>query len=969
MEKTIKKIVVFILCCGLICSLFITGSTPVSAAKKLSLGKKKVTLKVKEKYQIRIKKVKVKKNKSFATFKTSSKKVAKVSKKGVITAVKQGNAVITVTKKKNKKVKAKLKVKVVKEKSENTQNNESTQAPNTPVAATPTPTGTPAPVASLFDADYEELVSRSDIEYTGLITFSPNGMPVANGKFGGPVWQNNENVLAMQLNHTDTFMFNDASANSEWDYRSGALGVLNVDFGSPVFSDGLKQCLSLYDGRLNLKDDDISVNVISDNKRDTVLISVDDNRKNPADITIDLKMTRSPNERKGLWSAVSSFDINNDEKYISLNQVFSEPSDTGISVNDHYCATSVTVNVPEADASVSSVDSQTARVTIPSKTGKFTIVIGGCSSLDTSEDVANASYYNCVDSEGYDKVYESNKKWWKDFWDKSYVYLPTKPEYEKRRTYYMYLAGISNRGKYPSKYNGGNWIAEGDCRDWGNYYWNWNQDSLYQPLNQANHMELMEPLFTMREDCYEQYKVAAEQLWGIEGGDALFIGETAGVLGAETLPESIVPDLQKYLEGKGSITDEIRAFGEKRNRFLPPWNWKFSAEPENNSVSYVSHTLVATQETAEYYWQKYEYTQDKEWLKDHAYKFIKGAAELYRNYSGFIQEEDGYFHFNRTNLHEHIWGGRDVIDDLSLARGTFAVAVKVSEILNVDEDLRKEWQYCLDNLAPYPLASDPGALGWTAEHRSGNVTWAQGLRPATLTRAFEGSETPQFKMLEKYDVLNMETRDQGLDNGDWEIAINTFYDSSGYRNQFINTVVDENGSSRFLEDTAKLGLADELKKILETQFKMFRNTPNLIHDQGDYYSAEGYGTWSAAIQQSLMQSLAPLPGMEHVIRVFPAWPTEYDAKYKLLAKGGFLVASSMTDGEVEYVEITSQLGGNCRIRNPWNENLVLYRNGVKSETIASEENALVTFETGVNEGIVILREGTTPDMYKTSEVK
>jgi len=99
------------------------------------------------------------------------------------------------------------------------------------------------------------------------------------------------------------------------------------------------------------------------------------------------------------------------------------------------------------------------------------------------------------------------------------------------------------------------------------------------------------------------------------------------------------------------------------------------------------------------------------------------------------------------------------------------------------------------------------------------------------------------------------------------------------------------------------------------------------------------------------------------------WDTD---GYKELRKGlpkEIELPNELTDGEVDYVEITSQLGGTCRIRNPWNENLVLYRNGVKSETIASEENALVTFETGVNEGIVILREGTTPDMYKTSEVK
>ena len=221
-------------------------------------------------------------------------------------------------------------------------------------------------------------------------------------------------------------------------------------------------------------------------------------------------------------------------------------------------------------------------------------------------------------------------------------------------------------------------------------------------------------------------------------------------------------------------------------------------------------------------------------------------------------------------------------------------------------------------------------------------------------------------MLEKFDVLNMETRDQGLDEGMWDIAINTFYSSPMYHNQFENSDEDRNGSSRHLEDAAKLGRRDELEKMFNTQYKAFHDTPNLIHDQGDYYSAEGYGIWSAGIQQALNQSLSPLPGEEEVIRVFPAWPLKWDAKYKLLAKGGFLVSSSLVNEDIEYVEIESTLGGECRIRNPWDNNIVLYRNNVKSETIQAGENDLIKFSTAKDEHIVIVREGTTPDDYRDS---
>ena len=51
----------------------------------------------------------------------------------------------------------------------------------------------------------------------------------------------------------------------------------------------------------------------------------------------------------------------------------------------------------------------------------------------------------------------------------------------------------------------------------GSFYWNWNQDSLYQPLMAANHVDLMDPLFEMRESSYDQYAVAAEQMLGQRG--------------------------------------------------------------------------------------------------------------------------------------------------------------------------------------------------------------------------------------------------------------------------------------------------------------------------------------------------------------------------------------------------------------------------------------------------------------------
>jgi hypothetical protein len=67
----------------------------------------------------------------------------------------------------------------------------------------------------------------------------------------------------------------------------------------------------------------------------------------------------------------------------------------------------------------------------------------------------------------------------------------------------------------------------------------------------------------------------------------------------------------------------------------------------------------------------------------------------------------------------------------------------------------------------------------------------------------------------------------------------------------------------------------------------------------------------------LVQNVPPRPGEPEVIHVFPACPKHWQASFRLLARGGFLVSSAAREGEVLLVEIGSRRGETCRLRNPW----------------------------------------------------
>ncbi len=90
------------------------------------------------------------------------------------------------------------------------------------------------------------------------------------------------------------------------------------------------------------------------------------------------------------------------------------------------------------------------------------------------------------------------------------------------------------------------------------------------------------------------------------------------------------------------------------------------------------------------------------------------------------------------------------------------------------------------------------------------------------------------------------------------------------------------------------------------------------------------GRAADALHHALCQSIPPSPGKETVIHLFPAWPKEWNAHFSLLARGNFLVSSKMENGIIEFVEVKSNSGLQCNLRNPWEKGKVsVYKNGRK----------------------------------------
>ena len=123
----------------------------------------------------------------------------------------------------------------------------------------------------------------------------------------------------------------------------------------------------------------------------------------------------------------------------------------------------------------------------------------------------------------------------------------------------------------------------------------------------------------------------------------------------------------------------------------------------------------------------------------------------------------------------------------------------------------------------------------------------------------------------------------------------------------------------------------------------------ISQDGGGVESCSGI---TAGLNEMLLQS------HEQVVRLFPVWPTERDARFaRLRAVGAFLVSSVYEDFKVQYVLIESEKGCDCTLLNLWpGQAVTLHRNDTRAETLRGER---ITFKTTRGEVIALGSQGVS----------
>jgi hypothetical protein len=814
--------------------------------------------------------------------------------------------------------------------------------------------------SSMVEVDYPYLISRADLVYHEPVSRSEEGMPVGNGRMGSLVWTTPD-ALKLQVNRVDVFANNAASNNfyeRHTDYCGGT-GFIDIDFvdyGREVFTAGnFFQHLSCYDGLITTRGDGVELTTFAWHEKDVMVLKVRDERDAPVPVNINLRMLRDPVSTRGNHTAISTVDFMDNR--IILKQEFKE--------DEFFCASAVVVGT-SLDGSRSEYCGLTGvRLSLAPGSEDFTVFIASAASFDPEENVVALALKNCEDAEsmGAEDLLRSNKQWWHRFWGRSFVHLHSEDGeadlIEANYHYFLYVMASSSRGILPPKFNGMLWTTGGDARMWGSLYWGANQSCLYNGLFPANRIELMDPMFNMYSAMYPSLALAAKQQWDSKG---IWIPETVGFDGVPELPEDIAAELKElYLMNKPweERSEQFKEYAFTKMPFSSRWNWKQDGgwsrgrwhitDKGAGPFGHVTHIFSRGAKIAYQYWLKYEYTGDRDWLRTRAYPMIRGIAEFYRNYPGVRKEGDGRYHIYLVNDNEPVWGGHNTAEEISSMMGIFPVAIKASEMLGVDEEMRPLWQDVIDHLSALPVSPDLTPSPETVN----DPVWIKSLPPVMRGNP-ERLPDPNTMPMWFFDLCNLECPDPAI----LRIANNTF--DAQFR-EGINENTAVYVLSKLPVTGTTLGRKEATRYLIPNQIRtreseVMRNRMTL-REGYQTTGVQRLGRVADALHNALCQSIPPGPGQDPIIRIFPAWPGEWDGVYSLLARGGFLVTSSMTEGDIDFVEIFSNLGGICRIRNPWEGPADIYQNGIKA---VDRKESLLEMETRKGEVIVLVPHGMDP---------
>ena len=672
----------------------------------------------------------------------------------------------------------------------------------------------------------------NDVVWTDAGRGPDDSMPLGNGDIGLNVWTELNGDLLFYIGKTDAWT--ESPARSRGLAKVGRIRVSL--FPRPDVASGFEQALRLADGQIVIKEGGSILRVWVDANHPVIHVAAQS--VSPVTMTVGLEVWRKETfEPEHISPDVVELNRINELLWYHHDGLKSDP---------HVKDWTFGGLVRGAGLIGSGTELKSER---PARDQQVSIQILAMTAPDPKEwETAIAAQATEIDKLASAKVWQSHVQWWRDFWNRSWIYVQGNASAVATTQGYVlqrFKSAIAGRGRNAIKFNGSLFVVDNpsveigrdaekkpimgpvtaDYRGWGGQYWFQNTRPIYWPMLAQGDFDEMLPLFKQVRDMIPFNSGIIQKNYGHDG---FYFAETAPFFGG-------VGNFQP--ETKGQYTDF---------HFTP--------------------VLELSMMMLDYY----EYTGDAAFAKDTLLPVASGGMTFFDKH--WKRDEQGKLLLDPDNAIEMFWKVHNPAPDIA---GLLAVLPRLLALpANLTTPaLRVQWARLLGEVPPLPTGPKAGTtvlLPYTGEQ----------IQPSHNT------ENPELYAIYPFRLF-------GLGKSDFQLGKDTFE----------QRVIKATGC--WVQDPIQAAyLGDAALAQKDVAFNLQRKDKRMkfpaFWDKGHDYipDEDNGGNGELGLEKMLLQD----DGGK--LLLLPSWPRNWNADFKLHAAHQTVVEGRVEAGKLVDIRVT-----------------------------------------------------------------